>query len=64
MKVVRVLGSRRMYEFEDGELVPFDDMAKYKQKMKASKTVTVEDVIKVLDVKPKRFTKKKKGAKK
>ncbi len=32
MKVVRVLGSEKCYEFEDGEKVPFTDKARYIEK--------------------------------
>jgi hypothetical protein len=33
MNVKRVLGTEQVYEFEDGEIVPFWDKAKYKEKL-------------------------------
>lgn len=69
MKVRRVLGTTRQYEFEDGELVAFDNVVRYKQKMKGYVTDTVLDnenviVEKKLEKLLKKKTKRSKGDKK
>jgi len=59
MKVKKVMGSIRKYEFEDGELVDFSDIGRYKQKMKEG---SVETVIKApivdTDIRPIKFRKR------
>ena len=57
MKVIRTLGSERVYLFEDGEKVPFGDKARFKQKRAGNKIVD----IKPEEKKPRKWGRKKKG---
>lgn len=64
MKVKRVLGSEKVYEFEDGEKVLFEDRKRYKEKIGGAKTVSIDEAANVLEKKPRRWGRKKKGVKK
>lgn len=60
MKVLKVLGSERMYLMSDGSKISFDDKEKIFKKIE---TVTIEEAIEVLEQKPKNKRKYKRKKK-
>jgi hypothetical protein len=60
MKLLKVLGSEKVYLFEDGEKVPFGDRKRFNEKRKQVETVSIDEAVEVLE-KPKK--KKKRGKK-
>jgi hypothetical protein len=53
MKIIKVLGSKRMYLMDDGSKRPFKSDIK-------KETVTIDDAIEVLEQKPKKKRKRRK----